>query len=87
MQAILNEDWSQIDNRKPLEYRGHVSCDEVDEVEHLISVFKKHYPTKSEKEIIFAIAAGWRSAGGLKPRTQFIQSVTTKLFVREAQIM
>jgi hypothetical protein len=86
VQKILSEDWSWVDDRKKPEDRGFVSCDEIYEVEYLIDLFKKYYPVKSEKEIIYAIAAGLRSTDGGKPRQQFIEIVSSKLFAREAMI-
>ncbi|OKS89361.1 hypothetical protein [Mucilaginibacter polytrichastri] len=86
IQKILSEDWSWVDDRKKPEDRGFVSCEEIYEVEYLIDLFKKHYPVKSEKEIIYAIAAGLRSIEGYKPRQQFIEIVSSKLFAREAMI-
>ncbi|NCD69577.1 hypothetical protein [Mucilaginibacter agri] len=86
VQKILNEDWSLIDDKKIPEHRGYISCEEVSEIDYLIAVFRKHYPTKSEIEIIYAIAAGWRCSSSPKPRQQFIEAVSSKLFAREAMI-
>lgn len=86
LQKILKEDWSRVDEKKKPEERGFITCEEVYEVEYLIDLFKKHCPVKSEKEIIYAIAAGLRSTQGLKPRQQFLETVNTKLFAREAKI-
>ena len=76
---ILSEDWSAIDEGKTLEERGTISCEEVNEVEYLITVIKKHFPSKSEKDIIFAIAACWHRSEESVPRDKFIGQVVLKL--------
>lgn len=79
VEEILNEDWSEIDREKPRLERGTISCEQVKELEHLIDVFKKHYPGSTEREIIYAIAGCWKSVKGSQPRQQFIERVAAKL--------
>lgn len=76
---ILSEDWSRIDEGKKLEERGTITCEEVDEVDHLIAVIKKHFPGKSEKDIIYAIASCWHRSEESVPRETFVGKVVLKL--------
>ncbi len=76
---ILSEDWSEIDGLKQVEARGTVTCEEVNEVEYLIAIVKKHFPAKTERDIIYAIAACWHRSEKSIPRDKFIGQVVLKL--------
>lgn len=79
-QRILNEDWSDYDNRKkPWEDRHYFSCEESWEVDYLVSKTKRHYPNVTEQTIRNAIASCCRTVPAPRPRARFVECVTSKL--------
>jgi len=78
--AVLNEDWSDYDNRKKLgEDRRYFACTESWEVDYLIRKLKRHYPGKSEQQIRAAIEACCSRVGAPHPREKFVDCVTARL--------
>lgn len=77
---VLNEDWSDYDNRKRTrEDRLFFSCEESWEREYLLKKLKRHYPRKSEAEISSAIDACCKTVSAPRPREKFVACVTAKL--------
>lgn len=79
-QRILNEDWSEYDNKKKKwQDRFFFSCEESWEVDYLVAKIRKVYPLKSEASIRAAISSCCSSMTGNKPRDKFVQCVMSKL--------
>jgi hypothetical protein len=77
---ILNEDWSEYDNRKKRYVdRFFFSCEEPWEVSYLIGKIKKIYPAKSEASIRAAIESCCREIPAPRPRDKFVHCVMSKL--------
>jgi hypothetical protein len=78
---ILNEDWSDYDNRKIIERKddSKFSCEERWEVEYLADKLKKHYPLKSHQTILQAISQCCIKARAPHPRERFVECVTSNL--------
>lgn len=77
---VLNEDWSDYDNKKKKkEDRSFFSCEESWEVNYLLNKLKKHYPDKTEAQIRSAITACCRTVPSPRPRTKFVTCVTGRL--------
>lgn len=79
--AVLNEDWSDYDDRKIRDGRDRskFACTEPWEVTYLVNKLKKHYPYKTESAINTAIESCCKSVGSPHPREKFVECVTTKL--------
>lgn len=76
---VLNEDWSDYDNRKKrYQDRFFFSCDESWEVDYLIKKIKK-YKNRSDLEIRNAIASCCKSVNSPRPRKAFVECVMSKL--------
>jgi hypothetical protein len=78
---ILNEDWTDYDNKKIRDSRDarFFSCEERWEVEYLLSKIRKHLPGKTEDQIKEAIAHCCRTIHGNKPRKEFVACVMGRL--------
>jgi hypothetical protein len=77
---ILNENWSDYDNRKKkLEDRFFFSCDESWEVDYLVSKIKKNYPLKTETAIRAAITSCCKDVPAPRQRDKFVRCVMSKL--------
>jgi len=78
---VLNEDWSEYDNRKIRGRRDSkdFACTESWEVDFLVSKIKKVYPDYSESTIRSAIAACCRTVGSPHPRRPFVECVMKRL--------
>lgn len=78
---VLNEDWSEYDNRKIRDGRDRskVSCEEIWEVNYLVSKLKKHFPYKTETAIREAIQSCCQTVPAPRPREKFVDCVTNKL--------
>jgi len=78
---ILNEDWSEYDNRKIRDKRDarFVSCEEPWEIEYLVTKIGKHKPKKTDAEIKTAIKQCCQTVPGNKPRPEFMECVMAKL--------
>jgi hypothetical protein len=79
--AILNEDWSEYDNRKIRDQRDRskFSCEEDWEVSYLVQKLRKHFPYKTDTAIREAISACCRSVPAPRPRIDFVECVTKRL--------
>jgi hypothetical protein len=78
--AVLNEDWSDYDNKKKKqEDRLFFSCEESWEVSYLLKKLKNHYPDKTEAQIKNAIEACCRTIHPPRPRERFVTCVTGRL--------
>ena len=76
---ILQEDWSEYDNKKLRHQDGFFfACSEKWEVDYLVNKAKKH-TTKTEVQIRAAIASCCESISGNKPRDKFVECVMAKL--------
>ncbi|MEB0263389.1 MULTISPECIES: hypothetical protein [unclassified Mucilaginibacter] len=79
-QKVLNEDWSEYDNRKKKwEDRLFFSCEESWEVDYLVRQMKKHFPYTSEQTIRNAIASCCQTVKAPRPRKEFVECVSSKL--------
>jgi hypothetical protein len=80
-QKILNEDWTDYDNKKIIDKRDrrYFSCEETWEVEYLIKYIKKHYPLHADSQIRSAIKVCCNSTNAPRPRREFIDCVVSKL--------
>jgi len=78
---VLNEDWSDYDDRKITgrQDRSKFACSEPWEVNWLVNKLRKYYPTKSESDIRAAITSCCAIVGAPHPRAQFVECVTGKL--------
>jgi hypothetical protein len=78
---ILNEDWTDYDNKKIRDKRDgkYFSCGEEWEVNHLLKKIKKHYPSHSDTEILNVIKSCCKSVAAPRPRETFIDCVIFKL--------
>jgi hypothetical protein len=77
---ILEEDWSEYDNRKITDKKdaGFFSCEESWEVDYLTKKIRKNI-NRADWEIRQAIADCCKSVTGNKPRKEFVECVMTKL--------
>lgn len=80
-QRILNEDWSDYDNRKIRDRRDakDFACTETWEVDYLVLKIRKVYPTYSEVTVRNAIAACCKRVGAPHPRKAFVECVMQNL--------
>jgi hypothetical protein len=79
-QRVLNEDWSDYDNKKKKYVdRFFFSCEEDWEVDYLVAKIRKVYPLKSEVSIRAAVLSCCKEIPGNKPRDKFVQCVMSKL--------
>lgn len=77
---VLNEDWSDYDNKKKRrEDRLFFACSERWEVEYLLEKLKKYYPSKTEATILKAIEACCETVAAPRPRETFVTCVTKRL--------
>ena len=78
---VLNEDWSDYDNRKIRDRRDSkdFSCTESWEVNYLLGKIRKVYPVYSEETIRNAIKACCQSVGAPHPRRSFVECVMKRL--------
>lgn len=81
LQSILNDDWSEYDDRKK---RGgsdkrDFACTESWEVEYLIRKIQRHHPNIATDQIRIAIKACCNQVGAPHPRPAFISCVMKKL--------
>ncbi|SIS95588.1 hypothetical protein SAMN05421788_102312 [Filimonas lacunae] len=78
---VLNEDWSEYDNRKIIGYqdRSQFSCTESWEVNYLVNKLRKHFPYKTDTAIRMAIAACCNSTNPPHARVDFVECVVRRL--------
>lgn len=81
VKKILEEDWSEYDDRKIRDKRDSkdFACTEVWEVDYLKDKIKKHYPKLSDADILAAIKACCSTIGSPHPRKKFVECVATRL--------
>ena len=78
-QRVLNEDWSEYDNRKKRwEDRFFFSCEESWEVDYLVKQIKKH-SASSEQQIKDAIRSCCITVRAPRVRKVFVECVMSKL--------
>lgn len=76
---VLNEDWSDYDNRKKKGVDSYFfSCTESWEEDYLVKKIQKHYALP-EAKIRSAIKECCNTVPGNKPRDKFVQCVMSKL--------
>lgn len=80
-QRILDEDWSEYDNRKIRDRRDakDFACTEDWEVDHLVSVTRKAYPQYTDLQIRAAIRHCCSTISPPHPRRAFVTCVITRL--------
>jgi hypothetical protein len=79
-QHVLNEDWSDYDNRKKRYADANFfSCTESWEREYLVQKIRKVHRQYSENAIITAINSCCREVGAPHPRKAFVECVMKKL--------
>ena len=80
-QRILNENWSDYDNKKIRDNRDskYFACDEKWEIDYLIRYIKKHYPYHNDAQILNAIASCCKTVPAPRPRIDFVECVVSKL--------
>jgi hypothetical protein len=78
---VLEEDWSDYDNRKIRDKRDarYFSCTEEWEVDYLKRKIKKTHPFLDETKILAAIRSCCREIAGNHPREPFVECVMGKL--------
>lgn len=80
VQKILNEDWSEYDDRKKKEQDSHFfSCEEAWEVEYLVKKIHKKHPEVSNDKIHLAIKQCCNSVAAPRPRKTFVECVMKRL--------
>lgn len=78
-QRVLNEDWSEYDNRKKKwQDRFFFSCEESWEVDYLVKQIRKH-KSSSEQQIRNAISSCCKIVPAPRPRKAFVECVMSKL--------
>ena len=77
---VLNEDWSDYDNKKIRDNRDarFFSCEESWEVEYLLKKISR-YVSKADWQIRQAISECCKSISGNKPRKALVECVMAKL--------
>jgi hypothetical protein len=79
-QKILNEDWSDYDDRKKKHVDSkYFSCEEAWEREYLVKKIYKSYPIYSETTITAAISACCSEVHAPRPRKLFVECVMRRL--------
>jgi hypothetical protein len=86
IKKILEDDWSEYDNKK---IRGRqdakdFACTEPWEVEYLLKKIKKHHPELTETAIKLAIEACCRALPAPHPRQPFVECVAKRLYIPAA---
>jgi hypothetical protein len=78
---ILNEDWSEYDNRKIRDNRdkSKFSCEEPWEVDYLVRKLQKQFPKKTAEQIRAAISSCCLTVRAPRPREAFVKCVVGKL--------
>ena len=79
-QKVLNEDWSDYDNKKKKKEDAlFFSCEESWERDYLKLKIRKVYPQYSEAEITAAISACCLEVKAPRPRKAFVECVMKRL--------
>lgn len=79
-QRILNEDWSDYDNKKKKGVDSRFfSCEENWEVDYLVDKIRKHEPYKTRDAILSAIRSCCKDIPAPRPRDKFVRCVMNKL--------
>jgi len=78
---VLNEDWSNYDNRKIRDSRDSrfFSCEEQWEVDYLLEKVHRHLTHKTEAEIKDAILKCCKIIKTPRPRSEFVKCVFDRL--------
>lgn len=81
VEKILNENWSDYDNKKIRDKRDsrYFACDETWEVDYLFKKIKKHFPFHNDTQIFNAIRSCCKTVAAPRPRTEFVKCVIEKL--------
>lgn len=79
-QRVLNEDWSDYDNRKKRYVdRFFFSCEESWEVDYLVRKIQKYMTHRTELQIRQAITTCCKEVPAPRPREKFVRCVMGKL--------
>ena len=78
---VLNENWSDYDNRKIRDRRDakDFACTEDWEINYLIVKIRKVYPVYTEEAIRSAIRACCKGVSAPHPRSSFVECVMKRL--------
>lgn len=78
---ILNEDWSEYDNRKIRDGRdkSKVSCEETWEINYIVTKLRRHFPDKADMAIKAAMSECCQSIKAPRPRVVLMECVTKRL--------
>lgn len=77
---ILEEDWSEYDDRKKKkEDRLFFSCEEDWEVDYLVNKIHKNFPAITKEQIRAAIKQCCNSVAAPRPRKIFVECVMNRL--------
>lgn len=81
LHSVLNEDWSEYDDRKKRGGADHrnFACTEQWEADDLIRKIDKQHPNVSKEEIRNAITACCKQIGAPHPRVEFVACVMKRL--------
>lgn len=81
---ILNEDWSDYDNKKIKDSRDakDFACTEIWEVDYLKNKIKKLFPYLTDAQILLAIKACCEQIGSPHPRRAFVKCVSDRLRIQ-----
>ena len=79
-QKVLNEDWSDYDDRKKKQTDARFfSCEESWEREYLVRTIRRVYPHYSEAAVTAAIGACCVEVSAPRPRRTFVECVMRRL--------
>lgn len=83
IRKILNEDWTDYDNRKIRDRRDSkfFACSETWEVDFLKNKIKRNHPTKTEEAILHAIKMCCALGSAPYPREKFVECVLKRLSI------
>lgn len=81
VEKILNENWSDYDDKKIRDNRDrrYFACEETWEVDYLIKKIKKCFPFHNDTQILNAIKSCCNTVSAPRPRTEFVKCVIEKL--------
>ena len=78
--AVLNEDWSDYDNRKKKGIDSlFFSCEEEWEVDYLVKKVMKHHSGYTEAKVRAAIRSCCATVRAPRPRKEFVECVILRL--------
>ncbi|GEP95902.1 hypothetical protein CCY01nite_21620 [Chitinophaga cymbidii] len=81
LHPVLNEDWSDYDNRRIRDGRDRskFSCEEQWEVDYLVNKLRRYFPSKTDSAIRNAISSCCTTVRAPRPRQEFVECVVRRL--------